>query len=51
MEAELILGLITILVRDGIPALVNIMSAWQKVDPNLEDINKLHDLVKRPEEY
>jgi hypothetical protein len=51
MESEIILGLISILIKDGIPALVGVITAWKVADPNMEDIKKLHDLVKKPEDY
>ena len=51
MTPQMILAIITIAVERGIPALINILTAWQKVDPTFEDIDKLHDLVQKPESY
>ena len=51
MSPQIILLVVTIAVEKGIPSLINILTAWQKVDPKFEDIDKLHELVKRPEYY
>ena len=51
MTPQFILALVTIAVEKGIPALINILTAWQKEDPTFEDIDKLHELVKKPESY
>lgn len=51
MTPELILAIISIGVEKGIPALINILNAWQRENPSLDDIDKLHDLVKKPESY
>lgn len=51
MSPQLILALVTVMVERGIPALINILNAWQVQDPTLEDVDKLHDLVKQPDSY
>lgn len=49
--AQIILVVVTVLVEKGVPALMNLLEAWKIEDPTLEDIDKLHALVKRPEDY
>lgn len=51
MSPQLILALVTVMVERGIPALINILNAWQVENPTLDDIDKLHELVKKPESY
>ena len=51
ISAEIILVLVTVMVEKGIPALISLLAAWKVEDPTLADIDKLHDLVKRPESY
>lgn len=51
MSPQIILAIITVAVEKGVPALINILNAWQKVDPTFEDIDKLHELVKKPASY
>lgn len=51
MTPQLILAIVGICVEKGLPALVNILNAWRNDDPDFKDINKLHDLVKKPEDY
>jgi hypothetical protein len=51
MSPEVILAIITVGVEKGLPALINVLNAWQIEDPTLEDIDKLHELVKKPETY
>ena len=51
MSPQVILAIITVAVEKGVPALINVLNAWQVEDPTLEDIDKLHDLVKKPSSY
>lgn len=49
--AAFILAVITVIVEKGPAMLIRILNAWQIDDPSLEDIDKLHELVKKPEDY
>lgn len=51
MEAQIILVVLTVLIEKGIPALIAVLNAWGVEDPTYEDIDKLHEIVKRPETY
>ena len=51
MTLEMILVIMTVAIKDGIPALLKILTAWQKENPDFDDIEKLHDIVKKPEAY
>lgn len=51
MSPQVILAIVTVAIEKGIPALINVLNAWQVEDPTLEDIDKLHELVKKPESY
>jgi len=48
---QIILVVLTVLIERGVPALIAVLNAWGVEDPTHEDINKLHDIVKRPETY
>ena len=43
--------LFNLIVTKGIPAATEVMVAWQKQDPSMNDINALHAIVRRPESY
>ena len=46
METALILKIIEILLKDGVPALVQIFAGLNNDNPSLEDIKTLHAKVK-----
>lgn len=49
--ATVISIVVSLIVEKGIPAAVAVLTAWQKQNPELNDINALHTLVRRPEAY
>ncbi len=49
--AQVIAIVINLIVEKGIPAAINVLNAWAVQNPELNDINALHGLVKRPERY
>ena len=51
MEAQIVLVLMTVLIERGVPALIAVLNAWGVEDPTYADIDRLHEIVKRPETY
>lgn len=49
--AQVIAIVVNLIVEKGIPAAINVLNAWALQNPELNDINALHGLVKRPETY
>lgn len=49
--AQVIAIVVNLIVEKGIPAAINILNAWAVQNPELNDINALHGLVRRPESY
>lgn len=49
--AQVIAIIVNLVVEKGIPAAINILNAWAVQNPELNDINALHGLVRRPESY
>lgn len=49
--AQVISIVVSLIVEKGIPAAVSVLTAWQTQNPELNDINALHGIVRRPESY
>jgi hypothetical protein len=49
MNPELIVYLIAVLIDKGVPALAGLITAWQKVNPTLTDIEALRSLPIDPD--
>lgn len=49
--AQVISIVVSLIVEKGIPAAIAVLTAWQTQNPELNDINALHGIVKRPESY
>lgn len=49
--AQVIAIVVNLIVEKGIPAAIAVLTAWQTQNPELNDINALHGIVKRPESY
>lgn len=49
--AQVIAIVVNLIVEKGIPAAINVLNAWAVQNPELNDINALHGLVRRPETY
>lgn len=49
--AQVIAIVVNLIVEKGIPATINVLNAWVIQNPEVNDINALHGLVKRPESY
>lgn len=50
-KVQLILGLVSMAMQYGIPAVVNAAQALNKTEITLEDMEVLRTLVRPPEEY
>jgi len=51
IPVPIIVSLLEVMLTKGLPAVADIMVAWQKEDPTFQDIDKLHDIVKNPRKY
>lgn len=51
MEAALIIGILEVVGKYGIPATINAINALGKETITQEDIDALPGLIKKPEEY
>ena len=53
MNVQLVLAILSLAVRYGIPAVQKVVEEWSKdhEEITLEDIEKLKELVKHPDEY
>jgi len=51
MEAAAVVSLVALIFQYGVPAVMAGIATYNKPIVTVEDVNALHDLVKRPEEY
>lgn len=51
MTAEIIVALIKVLIKDGVPALMSLLDRWKVIDPTVDDFQALKSLMKRPEDF
>lgn len=51
MEAAAVVSLVALIFQYGIPAVTAGITAYNKPIITVDDVNALHGLVKRPEEY
>jgi len=51
MEASAVVALVAMIFQYGVPAVSNAVIAFNKEIVTPEDVEALHALVKRPEEY
>lgn len=50
-ELEFVSAVVTLLLKYGLPAVIEAIQTMQVVDPTLEDIRELKCRVKHPDEY
>lgn len=50
-ELEFVSVIVTLLLKYGLPAVIEAIQTMQVVDPTLEDIRALKCRVKHPDEY